>query len=197
MPKESRSAVEREIDGHLESGDHAAAAAAMVRGYGSEILSYLAGVSRDPGLAEEAFSTVMEDLWRGLPGFRRESSARTWLYRLAYNALQRQQGDPFRRRQQNLSRELERAAHESRSRTALFLRTEVKDAVSHLRQQLAPDEQTLLILRVDRNLPWRDVAEIMSREGRPLSEATLAKRYERVREKLRRLAEEAGLIPAR
>lgn len=195
MSKSARAAIEAEIAGHLDSGDHTAAAAAIIRGYGGEVLSYLAGMSRDPALAEEVYSTVTEDLWRGLPGFRRESSARTWMYRLAYNALQRHRKDPFRRLQKPLSQELEHAAHPVRSRTALFLRTEVKTAVSQLREQLDLDEQTLLILRVDRNLPWREVGEILRQGDHRPSDATLAKRYERVRAKLRRLAEEAGLIP--
>ena len=47
-----------------------------------------------------------------------------------------------------------------RTTTALHLRSEVKDQVSRLRERLEPDEQTLLILRVDRALSWREVAHV-------------------------------------
>jgi RNA polymerase sigma-70 factor (ECF subfamily) len=187
--------VEAQIGRQLDAGDLSGAATTIVRGYGSETLSYLTAVSRDPCLAEEVFSAITEDLWRGLPGFRRECSARTWLYRLAYNALQRQRSDPFRRRQRAISRELQQVADEVRSKTAPFLRTEVKDGVARLREQLSRAEQTLLILRVDRNLSWREVGVIMAEGDTPLGEATLAKRFQRVKDKLRRLAAEAGLLP--
>jgi RNA polymerase sigma-70 factor (ECF subfamily) len=191
--------LEAQIAAHLEAENLQAAAAAMIRGYGPEILSYLAGVSRDAALADEVFSTFAEDLWRGLPGFRRESSVRTWLYRLAYNAFQRHRQDPFRKRQIGLSRHLEGVAAEVRSRTAPFLRTEFKSAIARLREQLDPDEQTLLVLRVDRRLSWREVSEVMTEDVSPdglrLSEATLTKRFERLRSKLRLLAQKEGLLP--
>lgn len=189
-----RDQLETEIDQRLDAGDLEAAAAAMISGYGPELFSYLLGVTRDRTAAEEVFSIVAEDLWRGLPGFRRESSARTWVYRVTYNALQRHRRDPFRRRKQGLTGKLSQLAAEVRSRTAPFLRTEVKDQVAQLREQLSPDEQTLLVLRIDRGMSWRAVGEVMGGE-QPLSEATLAKRFQRVKTKLRRLAEEAGLIP--
>lgn len=189
--------VEQQIADALDAGDLAAAAESLVRGYGPEILSYLAAVARDPCLAEEVFSTTTEDVWRGLPGFRRECSARSWIYRLAYHALQRHRRDPFRRRQKKTaSRELERVADKVRSETAPFLRTEVKDRVARLREQLGSEEQTLLILRVDRELSWREVGAIMAEENTPLSEAALAKRFQRVKDKLRKLAAEAGLLTA-
>jgi RNA polymerase sigma-70 factor, ECF subfamily len=187
--------LETEIARHLDAGDHAAAACAILRGYGVEILAYLVAVTRDPVVADEVFSAVSEDLWRGLPGFRRESSARTWLYCLAWHAFVRRREDAFVRRRTTLSKAFEEVAQEVRSRTASFLRTDVKDTFSRLREQLNAQEQTLLILRVDRDLSWREVAEVLSTPEAPITEAVLAKRFERVKTKLRRLAEEAGLLP--
>ena len=92
------------------------------------------------------------------------------------------------------AKELERLTATVRAATQPYLRTEVKDAVSQLRQRLTPEEQTLLILRVDRALSWKEVGQIMADGDEPLSEATLAKRYQRVRARLRKLAEDAGLL---
>lgn len=194
MTAPDRSALESAIDRHLEAGDLEAAAAAVITGYGPEILSYLLAMTRDQTAADEVFSIAIEDLWSGLPGFRRESSMRTWLYRVTYNALQRYRKDPFQRRKQGLTGHLSRVAQDVRSRTAPFLRTEVKDRVARLRDQLEPDEQTLLVLRIDRQMSWRSIGAIMGSDDAPLSEATLAKRFQRLKAKLRGLAEEAGLL---
>ena len=195
MDRAGREGLEADIDTHIEAGDLAAAARAILEGYGVEVLGYLIAQTRDGDLADDVFATTCEDLWRGLGGFRREASARTWLYRIAYNALQRHRKDAFARRRRPLSPELAELAQDVRTRTAPYLRTEAKDAVSRLRESLEPDEQALLILRIDRGLSWREVGEVMAGDGDPPSEATLAKRFQRIKKKLRALAEEAGLIP--
>jgi RNA polymerase sigma-70 factor (ECF subfamily) len=91
-------------------------------------------------------------------------------------------------------------AAEVRSRTATYLLTEVKDQVRALRDRLTPDDQAILVLRVDRDLPWRDIARIMADEGESLTEpelvrraAALRKRFERIKDELRALAQAAGL----
>ena len=66
--------------------------------------------------------------------------------------------------------------------------------MGRLRGQLSPAEQSLLILRVDRGLPWSEVAEIMSSPDEPLDSSTVAKRFQRVKARLRKLAEDAGLL---
>ena len=86
MGEMARAELEAVVGRHLDSGELAAAATAAIRGYGPEILGYLAAVLRDDDAAAEAFSRFAEDLWKGLPGFRRKSSMRTWAYRVAWNA---------------------------------------------------------------------------------------------------------------
>lgn len=67
----------------LDAGDLSGAATEALRGYGPQVLGYLTAVLRDEDDAHDVFSQFAEDLWRGLPGFRRESSIRTWAFRLA------------------------------------------------------------------------------------------------------------------
>jgi RNA polymerase sigma-70 factor (ECF subfamily) len=80
-------------------------------------------------------------------------------------------------------------AQRVRTATALHLRTESKSGVQALREELLSDEQSLLILRIDRDLSWREVAEVLGE-----AEPTLRKRLERVKEKLRTLAQQRGLL---
>ena len=85
-------------------------------------------------------------------------------------------------------------AAEVRATTALHLRSEAKDAVARLREQLTPAEQSLLVLRIDRGLSWSEVASVMSTPAEHLDAQTVAKRFQRVKAKLRELAEAAGLL---
>lgn len=62
-----------------------------------------------------------------------------------------------------------------------------------MRARLDPDEQTLLILRVDRNLSWKDVAAVMSEPGHELDAAAVRKRFARLKAKLHRMARREGL----
>jgi RNA polymerase sigma-70 factor, ECF subfamily len=188
-------ALEAEIARLLEASDLTSAAAAIMRGYGPAILGYLAALAGDEDRADDVFSQFCEDLWRGLPAFRRDASVRTWVYKLAWHAWLRNERDAYRRHAHPLvTEEMSRLAAAVRSTTALHLRTEAKDAVARLREQLAPDEQSLLVLRIDRGLSWSEVASVMSTPEEHLDPQTVAKRFQRVKERLRKLAEDAGLL---
>jgi RNA polymerase sigma-70 factor (ECF subfamily) len=63
-----------------------------------------------------------------------------------------------------------------------------------VRESLDSEEQTLLILRVDKGMSWEDIPEVMRADGEPATPAALRKRFERLKEKLGRLAREQGLI---
>ena len=166
-----------------------------MRGYGPAIFGYLAALARDEDRADDVFSQFSEDLWRGLPAFRRDASFRTWVYKLAWHAWLRQERDAFRRHGRPfVSDEMSRLVAAVRSTTAVHLKSAAKDAVARLREQLTPAEQSLLVLRIDRGLSWSEVASVMSTAEDTLDSATLAKRFQRVKDKLRKLAEEAGLL---
>ena len=179
----------------IEAGDLAAAAEAVVRDYGPQILGYLTSILRNDADAAEVFSQFTEDLWRGLPGFRGECPVRVWAYRLAWHAAARHLRDPYRRRGRRLETiELSRIADEVRSSVLLGRREARQRGVDRLRRRLSADEQTLLVLRLDRGLSWREVALVLTEEGKPVDEAALRKRFERLKERLATMAREEGLL---
>ena len=193
-----REAVEASIRALLDARDARGAATAAVRSYGPQILAYLRAVLRDEDAAAEAFSRFAEGLWKGIARFRGDAAVLTWAYRVAWGAVREVRRDPYRRRARRLeTSEASRLAAEVRESTASHLRPRDKGAVERLRASLDPGEQTLLILRLDRDLPWRDVAMILSGDGATLDEATVRKRYERVKAKLRKLASAEGLLATR
>ena len=157
------------------------------------ILGYLTSVLRNDGDAADVFSQFTEDLWRGLPGFRGECPVRVWAYRLAWHAAARHLRDPFRQRGRALeTTELSRIAEEVRSSVLLGRREARRQGIDKLREQLAPDEQTLLVLRLDRELSWREVATVLADDGEAVDEAALRKRFERLKGKLARARARGG-----
>jgi RNA polymerase sigma-70 factor, ECF subfamily len=187
--------LERAIAQHLAAGDLAAATTAALQGLGPQILGYLTATLRDDDIAYDVFGQFSEELWKSIGTFRAESSFRTWAYKLVMHAIGRHRRDPYRNRAIELaSVEISGLALEVRSKTPKFKQTEVKDKFTQLRESLDPADQTLLFLRIDQGLPWNEVAEVMSAEGEPVEAATLRKRLERAKERLRELATGQGLL---
>jgi RNA polymerase sigma-70 factor (ECF subfamily) len=198
-----REASERAIRALCEAGDHAAATTAALRDYGVELLGFLRALAGDHDLAAEAFAELCEDVWKALARFRWESSLRSWLYALARNALAQLRRDPRRRRERNLPLSIApEMAAVVRTVTREIQRTEVKDEFRLLREQLDPEEHEILLLRLDRNMAWKDIARIISGSGGgdadlDVRAAALRKRFERAKQRLKKLAVERGLIQRR
>jgi RNA polymerase sigma-70 factor (ECF subfamily) len=205
MDAVERSALEERIHAHCQAGDKKRAATALLEGYGRELLGFLLSRLRDRDAAAEVFSQFTEDLWRGLDGFRWESSARVWSYMLVRHAASHYVRDARKRRgrQVPLSRAGPLSEIEQKIRTATLMaaRTEPRSRVAQLRESLPADDQTLLILRVNRKLGWKEIAQVMVYEGETVAEdvlekeaVRLRKRFQLAKDKLRRMAEEQGLV---
>lgn len=198
-----REGVEAAIRAASERRDGKAAVAAALGAYGPEILGYLLAVLRDEQRAEEVYSDFAEDVVRGLAGFRFESSVRTWLYTVARHACSRHLAREKRQRTVALSAAPEALdlAAQARTPTPPHARTTIRDGVERLRASLKPDDQTLLILRVDRDMAWLDIARVLSEPGTEPKEAELRvesaklrKRFERLKERLRAMAQAEQLL---
>lgn len=176
----------------LEAGEPDGAAAAAIEALGPAVLGYLASML-DEDDARDVFSRWAEDVWRGLPGFRFEATLRAWAFRLAWHAASRFLRDPWRRRGVPL-------ADDAASRLAASIAGQSrmpggrKDTLRALRLRLPPEDQTLLVLRVDKDLEWVEVAEVLSEGGAPVEAATLRKRFERIKDRLATMAREEGLL---
>jgi RNA polymerase sigma-70 factor (ECF subfamily) len=192
----NRDEVEAELRRSHAEGDFDAVATLAVRYYGPEVLGFLVAMRRDSQSASEIFSQFCEDLWTGVPHFAWASSFRTWAYVLARHALVRYGKDAFRRRSVPFSQHLglEQLEQQVRTQTMPYLRTDMKQRAARLRERLEPDEQALLVLRVDRGLSWNDIARVLSGHEPGLTPAdfskaavSLRKRFERVKDKLKAL----------
>jgi RNA polymerase sigma-70 factor (ECF subfamily) len=171
--------------------------------YGQEILGFLCNRLRSSSAGADVFSEFAEDFWKGLPQFSWRSSLRSWAYALARNAAHRHQKAPAQRLavHQTFGEESpfgqQVALH--RSKTNLYMKTEVKSRMRELRERLSEEEQSLLILRVDRKLSWKELAFSLADEE--LSDAELSRKatnlrqqFQQVKSRLRALAVEEGLL---
>jgi RNA polymerase sigma-70 factor (ECF subfamily) len=186
--------LESRIREHASADDLERAVTVAIEGYGPELLGYLHAMAPTATEADDLFSELCERVWRGLPKFRWDSSFRTWAYTIARNLLR----DRHRARSGPEGKllglgdasEVSKVAQQVRTSTAIYLKTEAKTRLQQIRDALDPDDRTLLILRVDRRLAWRDIANIMAEGNEDAGDigkltTRLRKRFERIKERLR------------
>lgn len=192
--------IEAMMRGWLQDEQYEQLAAAALDAYGDELYGYLVSRLKAAADADEVFSQAIEDFWRGLPQFQGRASIKTWLYKLAHNAACRFQRCAWNRHVRATESELSELIEKARSGTAPWRRTAVKDKLRELRDALEPDDRSLLILRIDRNLDWKEIALIMLEDEGPSAEALareaarLRKRFQQVKDDLRTRAIAAGIL---
>jgi RNA polymerase sigma-70 factor (ECF subfamily) len=203
MPEQT--VLEDDVKAAWERGDFDDAATRFLAAYGAEILGFLVTRVRDKVDARDVFSEFCEDFLRGLPDFAWRCTMRGWAYTLAKHAADRFLRSPKRRRERNLTLPAEsrcsKLVHQLRTGTLPYKKSEVRDKVQALREQLSQDDQTLLTLHLDRGLSWNEVAMVMDPEGESLSGTALKvasgrmrQRFHAVKERLRKIAEQEGLL---
>ena len=197
----AKNPVEASIRERLAAEDLTEAARLGLNAYGPELLRFAAAMLRSPDAAEDAFGEACEKLWAGLPSFRGEASFRTWVFAVVRRVCFEHLRSPRARRQAPLSEAgpLSGIAAQVRTATQPFLRTDVKGRLRALRASLSPEEQALLTLRIDRGLAWSEIAVILhdaeaGAAERRKREASLRKKLERLKDRLRELARKDGLL---
>jgi RNA polymerase sigma-70 factor, ECF subfamily len=176
------------------AGDADGAATAVIETLGPSILRYLRSMLRVEEDAADAFSQWSENVWMGLPSFRGEASCKTWCYRLAWNVAQNLRNEAWRRRGQRLATgQASVLAASIRTRSVLVVERQ-RRALDELREALSDEDRSLLVLRLDQELAWNEVAEVLATTGKRIEPATLMKRFERIKARLGELARERGLL---
>lgn len=170
-----------------------AATTLVLRVLGPEILGFMSGVLGDDD-GDEAFSAFSERLWRSLAGFEWRCSLRTWTYKVARTSISK-----FRR---GIRRHVEGRVPISefedvleavrKTRTTLVAHRERE--LRRLRDQLPVEDRMLLILRVDRGLPFYDIAFAFADDPQSLGDAVVKREAARLRKRFqlikRRLIEQ-------
>ncbi len=186
-------AIDTDVGELLVRGEDKEALTLTLRALGPEVLGYLENVFGDRDDARDVFQKFAEDLWAWLPSYR-GGSLRAACYRIAWHAAARFRREAWRRRRERMRTTMASRIAASITSPESRLASTPRDRLERLRAALEPDERTLLILRLDRELSWNEVAEVLSGDGDPVDAGAVRKRFERVKEKLAKLAKAQGLI---
>ena len=194
--------VESEIRERWDAGDMVAALTRVLQSYGVELQRYLFATTAGPTEAHDIYCIVAEDLWKGLPSFQWRCSVRAWAYTLARHARARYVIAERRRmvRQDTLATApwLRDLVERTRTPTPMHERSEVVHGLRSLRDGLDELDRTLLMLRIDRGLSWKELAVVLDQVGPDEDPSTAAarlrQRFQVVKKRLRDMAERAGLI---
>ncbi|CAN5296370.1 hypothetical protein BH11MYX1_BH11MYX1_49000 [soil metagenome] len=189
-----REARETELRALAASGDHERATTETLRAYGPELIGWLCSVLPVEANAEDAFSWLSEELWKSLTRFDGRCSLRTWCYMLARHAATRIRQLPSR---EILVSQIPSINHVATHIWNTTRRDEhrLRAVYAEIRAALPEEDQVLLVLRVDRDLTWRDIALVLlgedaDSEAVTKRAASLRKQFERVKARLRELAAE-------
>jgi RNA polymerase sigma-70 factor (ECF subfamily) len=205
MIAESKSRrIDDDVQRLLSEGRRDEAATHVLRQLGPEVYGFLVAAMGGQGDAGEVFSLLSERVWKSIGEFRFQCSLRTWVYVIARNEMSR-----FARgsRRHAVGRESPSAIAEVaaavRTATDSALKPGKVNKLSMLREELSMDDRTLLILRIDRALPWEDIAlatleadgaEVASEDALKREAARLRKRFQLIKHKLRRRFQQEGIL---
>lgn len=176
---------------HLAAGDAGAAATLVLRELGPELLGFLDGAVGETD-ADDVYSDLSVRLWLSLGGFEGRCSVRTWAYVLARHELGRFRKGAKRHEGRLVPISgLESLLAAARTRTRSTMVSDRERKLAALRSALPVDDRSLLMLRIDRELAWYEIAlvfvdnpETVSEADRKREAARLRKRFQILKERL-------------
>ena len=200
-----RAELESKLAKLLADGDHDATATLAIGSYGPEIFSFLVAIHGNEADADEVFAIFSEAFWKALATFERNSTFRTFAYAIARRLSLKHRRNTARNKKRFHAMEssiVSRLVHEVRSKTGRVELTETRSRLLALRASLPPEDQELLMLRLDRRLRWEELAQVLHAEDEvPLAPeklkketVRLRKRFQLIKDRLREMARRDGLL---
>ncbi len=177
----------------LAAGDRRGAAAELIRVHGARVREYLCSLLRDPDVADDAYSFFCEWTLQAMWRYRGEASLRTWAFGIAYNAARRVRSEAYRRRRRTLHTRDVVEIPDRKSTVSAVRRERAARRLEELRRHLSEEDQNLLALRVEQRLEWEEIVRVLHSGGERVTSQALRKRFERLKDRIGRLARELGV----
>jgi RNA polymerase sigma-70 factor (ECF subfamily) len=133
----------------------------------------------NPADRDDLLQEIAAGIWKSLPGFRAESSERTWIYRVAHNIAIRRSSQVRARtaREPGLESSFDQPSREKSAEDALLLGEKQRALIAAIRELAAADRQIVTL-----HLEGLSAAEIEEVTG--VSAGAIATRLTRIRQKL-------------
>lgn len=171
--------LEARVREWIARGDAARGLTEVLSIYGPEVYGFLMVVA--PHAARVVYVAVCDGGARELDAFEWHCSLRTWIYAVAHRALREHAPSEYVSSEKSPAR----AARDEGP-----YRRPPRASVTVLRKALSGTERELLVLRMGRNMSWREIAQIEigdeSASRLLAAEAVLRRRFSRLRAKLGR-----------
>ncbi len=182
--------IDSQILASCQQENYDAATRLILAGYRRSVCSYLSVRARDRACADEAFSLFLEDIWRGLPGFRFQCKVHAWVFTIARNALCRQMKARWRWGSRHVS--LESQEERLEARQFADVAGVMAGRIWPLVATLPPHDLSLLGKRIALSMAWKEIAleglsapELADETSLERESARLRKRYQLLVERLR------------
>ena len=170
--------VDAELRPLLRAERFSEATTLVLRNLGPEILGYLSAVLGNVD-GDEVFAAFSESLWCSLATYRWKCGIRTWAYMLARHQISRHRKGARRHQQpQDRISALADVLQEVR-RTYTTRRA----TLTRLRNELSIDDRELLILRIDRELSFDEIALLFVEDPGTVDEQALHREAARLRKR--------------
>jgi len=157
----------------------------VLRSLGPEILGFLSAVLGNVD-GDEVFAAFSESLWRSLAAYQSKCGIRTWAYMLARQQIARHRKGA-RRHQQPQVRISELADVLQEVRRTYTTR---RATLTRLRNELSIEDRELLILRIDRELSFDEIALLFVDDPGTADEQALRREAARLRKRFQLIKEQ-------
>lgn len=148
--------------------------------YADRVYRKCLSFTKDPMRAEDLTHDIFLKLVTKLSAFKQNSAFATWLYSITYNYCTDQVRSTRRRAEVFMDDDLESLEVSDDDGLAELAEMEAGQMQKAL-QHLAPEEQTLLLLKYQDDVSIRDIASVQN-----MTESAVKMRLKRSRDKLRR-----------
>lgn len=147
----------------------------IMHDYDSMVMRICFGYSRTAAELADLHQDALINIWQGLPGFKGDSSLKTWIYRVTLNTCVSTVRSERRRVPQTALEDFYNLVDEDADRRRLV--SEMHDCIS----QLTPVDRAIMLLWLD-DFSYDEIAATVG-----LGRNTVASRLRRAKEKLKNL----------
>jgi RNA polymerase sigma-70 factor (ECF subfamily) len=169
--------VDAELRSLLRAERFMEATTLVLRKLGPEILGFLSAVLGNVD-GDEVFAAFSESLWRSLASYRSQCGIRTWAYMLARQQISRHRKGARRQPPQVRISELADVLQEVRKTY-----TTRRATLTRLRNELSIEDRELLILRIDRELSFDEIALLFVEDPSTADDQALRREAARLRKR--------------